>query len=51
MRNDALQISEDSINETFESTNNVFDEFRIFTSNLFSQITDGITIMFQDFLK
>ena len=51
MRKDVLQINEDSINESFATTNNVFDEFRIFTSNLFSQITDWITLMFQDFLK
>jgi len=46
-----LQISESTINKSFESTNNVFDEFRLFTSSLFSQIMDWIIIISQNFLK
>jgi len=51
MINSVLQISESVINESFESTNNVFDEFRLFTSSLFSQVMDWITIFSQSFLK
>jgi len=46
-----LQISESTINKSFESTNNVFDEFRLFTSSLFSQIMDWVIITSQNFLK
>jgi len=46
-----LQIDESAINETFASTNNVFDEFRIFSSNLFFQIFDWITSISENFLK
>ena len=51
MINSVLQISETAINETFESTNSVFDQFRLFTSNVFSQVLEGITIMSENFLK
>lgn len=51
MINSVLQISESVINESFESTNNVFDEFRLFTSSLFSQIIDWITVVSQSLLK
>jgi hypothetical protein len=43
VREYVLQIDEDAINETFASTNNIFDEFRIFTSSIFSQVFDLIT--------
>ncbi|MBT6468105.1 MAG: hypothetical protein HOK63_00415 [Thaumarchaeota archaeon] len=46
-----LQIDESAINETFASTNNVFDEFRIFSSSLFLQIFDWITSISENFLK
>jgi len=46
-----LQIDESTINETFASTNNVFDEFRIFSSSLFLQIFDWITSISENFLK
>jgi len=51
MINSVLQISESAINESFESTNNIFDEFRVFTSSLFSQIMDWIAVISQNFLK
>ena len=51
MRKTVLQISENAINESFESTNNVFDQFRMFTSNMFLQILDAITSVSQNFLK
>ena len=38
-----LQIDETKINETFASTNNVFDEFRELSSSLFLQVFDWIT--------
>lgn len=38
-----LQIDETKINETFVSTNNVFDEFRELSSSLFLQVFDWIT--------
>jgi hypothetical protein len=43
MEKNTLQIDEDAINEAFASTNNIFDEFRIFTSSIFSQVFDLIT--------
>ena len=46
-----LQIDEDAINETFASTNNIFDEFRMFTSSLFLQILDGIMSILDNVLK
>ncbi len=46
-----LQIDELTINETFASTNNVFDEFRILSSSLFLQIFDWITSISENFLK
>lgn len=46
-----LQIDESTINETFASTNNIFDEFRIFTSSLFLEIFSWITSVTDNFLK
>ena len=46
-----LQIDESAINETFASTNNIFDEFRIVTSSLFFHIFDWITSISENFLK
>lgn len=51
MKNLILQISETAINESFESTNNVFDQFRLFTSSIFSQILEGISMISENFLK
>ena len=46
-----LQVDESAINETFSSTNNIFDEFRMLTSGLFLQIFDWITSISENFLK
>jgi len=46
-----LQIDESAINETFASTNNVFDEFREFTSSLFLQVFDWITSITENLIK
>ena len=46
-----LQIDESAINETFASTNNIFDEFRMLSSSLFFQIFDWITSISENFLK
>jgi hypothetical protein len=51
MKETVLQISESAINKTFESTNNVFDSFRIFSSELFLQVFEGITSISENFLK
>ncbi|NQV39445.1 MAG: hypothetical protein HQ505_02730 [Nitrosopumilus sp.] len=51
MKEHTLQIDESVINETFASTNNVFDEFRMFTSSLFLQIFDWITSISDNVLK
>ncbi|HSG84402.1 MAG: hypothetical protein ACE5RQ_02925 [Nitrosopumilus sp.] len=51
MKNLVLQINETAINKSFESTNNVFDQFRLFTSSVFSQVLEGITMMSENFLK
>ena len=46
-----LQIDEAAINESFESTNNIFDSFRIFSSDLFLQILNWVTSISENFLK
>jgi hypothetical protein len=51
MKPPTLQIDEATINETFASTNNVFDEFREITSGLFFQVFDWITPISENFLK
>lgn len=51
MKEHALQIDESGINETFASTNNIFDEFRMFTSSLFFQIFDWIVSISDNVLK
>jgi len=51
MRNSLLQINETSVNESFKSINGFFEEFQTFSSNLFLQIMDEITLMLENFLK
>jgi hypothetical protein len=51
MEKSTLQINESAINETFASINNIFDEFRMFTSSLFLQILDWITSISENVLK
>ena len=51
MKHIPLQIDESTINETFASTNNIFDEFREFSSGLFLQVFDWITSISESFLK
>ncbi|WP_182128646.1 hypothetical protein [Nitrosopumilus sp. b3] len=51
MKEIVLQIGEDTIKDSFDSTNNIFEEFRIFSSSLFFQIMDIVTPMFQNFVK
>lgn len=51
MKEAVLQISESTINESFESTNNVFDSFRIFSSEIFLHIFEWITSVSENFLK
>jgi hypothetical protein len=51
MEKQSLQIDESTINETFASTNNIFDEFREFSSSLFLQVFDWITSISENFLK
>ncbi|WP_179361926.1 hypothetical protein [Nitrosopumilus oxyclinae] len=51
MKESMLQIDESAINETFASTNNIFDEFRMLSSSLFLQIFDWITSISDNFLK
>lgn len=50
MKNLDLQISETAINESFESANNIFDQFKLPTS-IFSQVLEGITVVSENFLK
>ncbi|WP_179360036.1 hypothetical protein [Nitrosopumilus cobalaminigenes] len=47
----ALQIDETKINETFESTNNIFDEFRELSSSLFLQVFDWITSITENLIN
>ncbi len=51
MKKVVLQINESTINQSFESTNNLFDEFRIISSSLFFEIFDWITSISENFLK
>ncbi len=51
MKNSILQINETSVNETFKSINDFFEEFQTFSSNLFSQIIDWFTLMFQSLIE
>lgn len=51
MKQTPLQIDESAINETFASTNNIFDEFREFSSSLFLQIFEWITSISESVLK
>lgn len=51
MQINSLQISENSINESFETTNNLFDSFRIFSSEIFVQVSELIGEITQNFLK
>jgi len=46
-----LQIDESTINETFSSTNNIFDEFRELSSALFLQVFDWITSIIENLIK
>lgn len=46
-----LQIDENAINESFETTNNLFDSFRIFSSEIFIQVSELIGEITQNFLK
>ena len=51
MKKIALQIDEAKINETFESTNNIFDEFRELSSSLFLQVFDWITSITENLIN
>jgi len=46
-----IPINETALNQTFDPVNNLFGEFQTFSSDLFSQIMDGITAMLENFLK
>ncbi|WP_185736635.1 hypothetical protein [Candidatus Nitrosopumilus sp. SW] len=51
MKIDSLQINENAINESFETTNNLFDSFRILSSEIFAQFSEFIGEFAQNFLK
>jgi len=51
MKNVILQINETAINKSFDSANNIFDEFRLFSSGIFFDVFDWITSISNDFLK
>ncbi len=51
MKETVLQINESTINESFEVTNNVFDSFRILSSELFLYIFEWITPISENLLK
>ncbi|MHA7733746.1 hypothetical protein [Nitrosopumilus sp. S6] len=51
MEINSLQIDENAINESFETTNNLFDNFRIFSSEIFTQVSELIGEFTQNFLK
>jgi len=49
MKSMFLQINESSINQSFKTTNNLFEEFKVLTSNIFFQIMDWISSMLGNF--
>ncbi|AJM92645.1 hypothetical protein NPIRD3C_1433 [Nitrosopumilus piranensis] len=51
MKINFFQIDENSINESFETTNNLFEEFRILSSKIFIQVSEFIGDITQNFLK
>lgn len=51
MKNNHLQIDENAINESFATPNNLFDEFRIFSSKIFTQVSEIIGEIAQNFLR
>ena len=51
MKESSLQINETTINETFASTNNIFDEFRELSSSLILQVFDWITSITENLIK
>jgi hypothetical protein len=46
-----LEIDEDTINDSFVSTNDLFDNFRILSSEIFTQVSEIMTELTQNFLK
>jgi hypothetical protein len=46
-----LEIDEDTINDSFVSTNNLFDNFRILSSEIFTQVSEIMRELTQNFLK
>ena len=46
-----LEIDEDTINESFASTNNLFDNFRILSSEIFTKVSEMIGEITQNFLN
>ena len=51
MNHQIIPINETAINELFNPVNNLFEEFQVFSSNLFLQITNWITLMLESILK
>ena len=51
MEINSLQIDEDAINESFAGTNNLFDNFRILSSEIFTKVSELIGELAQNFLK
>lgn len=51
MEINSLQIDEDTINESFASTNNLFDNFRILSSEIFTKVSEMIGEITQNFLN
>ena len=51
MNHTIIPVNETAVNEAFNPLNNLFEGFQAFSSNLFLQISDGITAMLQSFLK
>ncbi len=48
---DVLQINETSMNESFEPINGLFEEFRVFSSDLLFQVTDWIALTAQSLIE
>ncbi len=51
MNHTIIPINETAVNQSFEPVNNLFEEFQIFSSDLFSQIMDWVTAILENFLK
>ena len=51
MIENTLQIEQNSVNESFTPMNNLFEQFREFTSEMIFQLTNYVTPFFENIIK